>query len=471
MFSYQVSVIDKTGTNATAIPQLQTALMAALDQYAQYVNGKGTIKLEINIVAGGPDSSGMDPGIWIASMPRDLLSQISGPRENPTRYVETELVHVLKTGAPATTAYEGTQLLTAPAGAQVVFNVSAAYFDHLFFGSASQIVPADKVDATSRFLTELAQPFGIDPFTARADGWGYVGVSGTESQALRALAGDRFFPISQTTFGRESFALPLYHGDVFDDHRNYDEPLLPGQRYKLSGVDLEMLRAVGLDVPSVTNLPISFAPDHTGWQKLDDGAQKIVASILSDRIDFGGGVDTIVESGTRASHEVRAFSDGSIGVRDAASGSWDLFANVERIRFDDGVLIVDQRSQILTVYRMYQAAFGRVPDEAGFAVQIDAFWGHTSYPKFGQNFVASAEFKARYGDNPSDEAFVLALYRNVLGRDADPAGYQVQVNALHGGLDRGVMLWNFSDSPENVALTARNTIVGLWSNTPDTLLG
>ena len=41
-----------------------------------------------------------------------------------------------------------------------------------------------------------------------------------------------------------------------------------------------------------------------------------------------------------------------------------------------------------------------------------------SIQQIASNFMASPEFKNMYGENPSDNAYINALYQNVLGRGA-----------------------------------------------------
>ena len=86
-----------------------------------------------------------------------------------------------------------------------------------------------------------------------------------------------------------------------------------------------------------------------------------------------------------------------------------------------------------TIARMYQAAFGRVPDQTGFTANVDAL--DPSAPgispkdteiQIAAAFVASAEFQVRNGVlNPNESLslqgavatiYLQTLYNNVLGR-------------------------------------------------------
>lgn len=111
--------------------------------------------------------------------------------------------------------------------------------------------------------------------------------------------------------------------------------------------------------------------------------------------------------------------------------------------FDDGV---DGK-----IYRLYQAAFGRAPDQAGLG-----FWIHAAQagPEAGvqdisRQFLASDEFRERYGASQSPEAYVSTLYQNILRREGDPAGHRWWVDNIGRGLGRADVLLGFSESGEN----------------------
>ena len=80
------------------------------------------------------------------------------------------------------------------------------------------------------------------------------------------------------------------------------------------------------------------------------------------------------------------------------------------------------------------------------------------------NFLASPEFKSKYGENPTDEEYVNLLYQNVLGRSADPVAevgwYREQFDT--GSMDWAAALIGFAESPENVSLVAPQIEDGIW---------
>ena len=115
------------------------------------------------------------------------------------------------------------------------------------------------------------------------------------------------------------------------------------------------------------------------------------------------------------------------------------------------------------VYLLYQAAYDRIPDYAGFeywAGQADAL--QLSALRLADIFMAAPEFTAKFGANPSNDAFVTELYANVLGRAPDAAGLAYWEGQVNAGTPRDQLLVAFATSTENLALTAPHTANGYW---------
>lgn len=177
----------------------------------------------------------------------------------------------------------------------------------------------------------------------------------------------------------------------------------------------------------------------------------------SDRLDGGDGVDTAVYSGVR-----RQYGSDSAAVRGGPEGGTDTLVSIEQLQFVDGILSFDVDGIPAQVMRLYDAALDRLPDQAGLEVQVQAIAsGANTLAGLAQAFIASPEFQDRYG-NLSDRAFVEQLYRFCLNREGDEPGIQAQVQALQGGLSRGQLLINFSESAEHRTLTQATLSAGLW---------
>ena len=103
-------------------------------------------------------------------------------------------------------------------------------------------------------------------------------------------------------------------------------------------------------------------------------------------------------------------------------------------------------------YRIYKAAFNRIPDLGGLGFWISGMDGGVSLNAVAQGFVNSAEFKALYGANPTNAQIVTRFYDNVLGRAAESGGYNYWLGVLDSGnANVAQVLASFSESPENQA--------------------
>jgi subtilisin family serine protease len=101
------------------------------------------------------------------------------------------------------------------------------------------------------------------------------------------------------------------------------------------------------------------------------------------------------------------------------------------------------------VFRLYQAVFGRRPDPCGFGYWVGQRNAAATLADVANAFMASPEWRSRYGSNPTTAQLVDALYHNVLGRPADPAGRAHWTAQLDTGTPPSQVLLAFSESTEN----------------------
>jgi hypothetical protein len=170
-------------------------------------------------------------------------------------------------------------------------------------------------------------------------------------------------------------------------------------------------------------------------------------------VDGGEGLDTFV---ARGAMNVTRNADGSLWVG-TFSGYATALVNVERVAMGTGeagdeALAFDANGAAGQAYRLYAAAFDRVPDEYGLGFWISRLDLGVSLDTVANAFVASGEFKSLYGAAPSNADLVASFYANVLHRTPDATGQAFWT----GLLDRHVLsvadvLVQFSESPENVA--------------------
>ncbi|MFZ6777672.1 DUF4214 domain-containing protein [Undibacterium sp. Ji83W] len=169
----------------------------------------------------------------------------------------------------------------------------------------------------------------------------------------------------------------------------------------------------------------------------------------NDIINGGAGLDIALYAGKRADFNVTA-SGTNFTVQDktGAEGT-DTVNQVERLQFADMSVALDINSTAGVAYRIYQAAFNRTPDLAGLGYWIGQMDKGSTLNQVAASFVISAEFKQLYGANISDNAFLTALYSNVLHRTPDQAGFDYWNGQVSKGMTRADILASFSESTEN----------------------
>ncbi|WP_296949551.1 DUF4214 domain-containing protein [uncultured Massilia sp.] len=134
--------------------------------------------------------------------------------------------------------------------------------------------------------------------------------------------------------------------------------------------------------------------------------------------------------------------------------------NPYRLDFTDVSLAFDVDGNAGKAYRLYRAALGRQPDLAGLGFWIAALDGGVTLDAMTDGFATSAEFQTLYLGK-SNEQLVDALYRNLLGREPDPAGAAFWVRQLASGQPLRALLVAISESAENRERTAGETALGI----------
>ena len=197
----------------------------------------------------------------------------------------------------------------------------------------------------------------------------------------------------------------------------------------------------------------------------------------SHTFNAGAGIDTIYIDYSKVNASVSDFSVSNVGGNltiegtGAASVVSAVGTSVERIGFIDANLNITNQIAYDTgigenagsAYRVYQAAFARTPDNDGLKYWIGKIDDGSSLYDVAKGFLASQEFQAIYGENPSNEQFVAKLYENVLGRQGEAGGTTYWVGELDSGAkDKATVLTQFSESAENVAAIAPTIDDGIF---------
>lgn len=168
----------------------------------------------------------------------------------------------------------------------------------------------------------------------------------------------------------------------------------------------------------------------------------------NDRIEGGGGLDTVVLSGL--SNQYQITQTGTAITTSGPDGA-DTLLNISRLQFDDKNIAYDLSGSAGNAYRLYQAAFNRIPDSGGLGFWLHYMDNGMSLHDAAAGFMSSPEFIGLYGAKASDTDFVNRLYSNVLHRAPEASGFDFWMNAMKTGTSRPDVLAYFSESPENQA--------------------
>lgn len=182
----------------------------------------------------------------------------------------------------------------------------------------------------------------------------------------------------------------------------------------------------------------------------------------NDLLIAGGGVD-LIDGGSGRDRLILPGAFQSYSIERTGPDAWKLQApqaailgsGVERVSFDDLSLALDTDGMAGQVYRLYRAAFDRVPDRAGLGFWINAADHGVPLAAMASQFIASAEFAQRYGQGTTNAEFVARIYGNVLHRQPDVGGFEFWSRMLDQGVSRTDVLATISESPENVAAVAQ----------------
>ena len=229
---------------------------------------------------------------------------------------------------------------------------------------------------------------------------------------------------------------------------------LPNGNYQVTVSSVDRADNATSATQAVT-LTINNALNQTGTA----GNDTFAMAAGSAAIQGGAGLDTAVYGGVSDNFVLERGVYG-FTVRDT-QGAVDNLINVERIKFDDTMVALDINGSAGQIYRLYQAAFDRVPDGGGLAFWINRTDLGDSMMQIANYFSQNKEYIDLYA-NTSNEQFVTKLYEHVLDRPPEGGGYDFWVGNLNSGAtNRDEVLTLFSESPENQAQVIGSIVNGI----------
>lgn len=163
------------------------------------------------------------------------------------------------------------------------------------------------------------------------------------------------------------------------------------------------------------------------------------------------GVTTLVYSGPRSRYTIAAADAGYTVTDTQGVDATATITAKQRLQFSDVNVAFDTDGNVGKAYRVYQAAFNRLPDAAGLGYWIGVLDSGVSLESVAQGFLTSAEFKTQYGAQPSASVVITAFYQHALHRAPDTDGFNFWGNAVNAGHPLENILVGFSESVENYA--------------------
>lgn len=189
-----------------------------------------------------------------------------------------------------------------------------------------------------------------------------------------------------------------------------------------------------------------------------------------DSFDGGQGRDTAIYRGRALEYTITPLGGTRYRVVDNAGqrDDTDTLVDVERLQFSDYVVALDINGIAGQGYRIYKAAFNRIPDLSGLGFWINRMDNGMDLIEVSARFIDSAEFRNLYGNNPTNDVFLTRLYANVLKRSPDDGGYQWWINQLQTNPQKTwqKVLADFSESAENQANVAQLIASGIVFDPP-----
>lgn len=223
----------------------------------------------------------------------------------------------------------------------------------------------------------------------------------------------------------------------------YESPAMPNGDYNVAVVSVDKADNATSGAQRVT-FNVASPLNANG----DARANLFKPGAGENAYDGMGGLDVAQYAGARANYTVKKEVFG-YSVTDKA-GERDTLVNIERVQFGDKWLALDVNGVAGQVYRIYQAAFDRVPDAGGFAYWLDAMDKGYTLNQVANFFMGNKEFIDMYMADPSDANFINQLYAHVLHRAPDAAGQKWWIDNIHAA-SRAEVLAMFTESPENQA--------------------
>jgi hypothetical protein len=202
--------------------------------------------------------------------------------------------------------------------------------------------------------------------------------------------------------------------------------------------------------------PVKAAPSEIAPPAIDD---RIILLDGDQTLDGLGGMDTAVVDVRQNSVTVSIDKGGKVIILDRAGiGGTDTLSNIELLEFMDATLDINAFSsltqlsndQFKSLGEMYVAYFNRAPDAEGLLFWADTLAEGSTLDQIAKSFFDQDETRTIYTDTSNTDAFVTAVYSNVLGRTPDQGGFDYWKASLsEGDVKQGTFVLKIIEAAKN----------------------
>ena len=201
--------------------------------------------------------------------------------------------------------------------------------------------------------------------------------------------------------------------------------------------------------------------DGADWLLAYSGNDTLIGGPGDDYLEGASGIDLAVYSGNQADYSVTLGEIGFTVIDLRGTDGIDTLKGIERLSFGDSKtrVALDSEGAAGQVYRLYQAAFNRAPDQEGLGFWIAQSDRGMGLSELTSHFVRAPEFAALYGAAPTNAEIVGRFYQNILHRAPDDGGFAFWNDVLdRKAITVSDLLAQFSESAENTA--ALDPVIG-----------
>jgi hypothetical protein len=168
---------------------------------------------------------------------------------------------------------------------------------------------------------------------------------------------------------------------------------------------------------------------------------------------------TFAFSGYKDEYQLQTTATGLQVTHTADGKVTTLPSTINTIRFDDITITFAATAE--EIYRLYRAAFDRIPDPSGLGFWLDALQRGVKIEEIASAMAGSNEFALKNGSNVPPSVFITNLYANILHRAPDASGLNFWVESFKNGVPKEQILLAFAQSGENVSQVAKDMLHGV----------